>query len=132
MSPLLFILHKESVLMWKNLNVIQKFLFIAIMCAIVPFAPEFILMADIGGIELVFSFLVLYYKPIIIKIHSAIHRVKLELNICSYALKNSWAFKPKVYFTQAVFYSCAFIVSGSILYSSVFLLPAMILNGISI
>ncbi len=97
---------------------------------IVPFAPEFIFMADIGGIELVFSFLVLYYKPIISKLQSVVERVKFEVNICSYALKNSSAVNPKVYFTQAVFYSCAFIVSGSIIYSSVFLLPAMLLNGV--
>ena len=116
--------------MWQNLSSIQKFLFVAIMCVIVPFAPEFILMADIGGIELVFSFLVLYYKPIIMKVQSAIERVKFEISICSYALKNSSAVKPKVYITQAVFYSCAFIVSGSIIYSSVFLLPAMVFNGV--
>jgi hypothetical protein len=32
------------------------------MCLVVPFAPEFILMSELGGIELVFSFLVLYYN----------------------------------------------------------------------
>jgi hypothetical protein len=116
--------------MWENLSSIQKLLFVAIMCVIVPFAPEFIFMAEIGGIELVFGFLALYYKPLIIKVQSIIERVKFELSICSCALKNSSSVKPKVYFTQAVFYSCAFIVSGSIIYSSVFLLPAMVFNGV--
>jgi len=115
--------------MWKNLSTIQKGIFIAIMCLVVPFAPEFILMSEIGGIELVFSFLVLYYKPVILKVQSFIEQVKIELSICAIAFKKSSAVQPKVYFTQALFYSCALVISGSILYSSVFLLPAFLLNG---
>lgn len=48
--------------MWRNLSILQKGIFIALMCLVVPFAPEFILMSELGGIELVFSFLVLYYN----------------------------------------------------------------------
>ena len=116
--------------MWERLSKTQKFLFIAIMCFVAPFAPEFILMADIGGIELVFSFLVLYYKPILLRIQAVIQRIKIEINICTFAFKNSSIFQPKVYFTQALFYTCAFVVSGSILYASVFFLPAFLLNGV--
>jgi len=116
--------------MWQNLSNIQKFLFIAVMCLVVPFAPEFIFLADIGGMELVFGFLVLYYKPITLRFQSLIERIKFELNICSIAFKNSSAVQPKVYFTQALFYSCALVVTGSLIYSSVFLLPAMLLNGV--
>jgi hypothetical protein len=116
--------------MWKNLSNIQKFLFIAVMCLIVPFAPEFIFLADIGGMELVFGFLVLYYKPMIIRVQSTINRIKFELEIFSIAFKNSSIFQPKVYFTQALFYSCALVVTGSVIYSSVFFLPALMLNGV--
>jgi hypothetical protein len=116
--------------MWKNLSNIQKFLFIAVMCLIVPFAPEFIFLADIGGMELVFGFLVMYYKPMIIRVQSTINRIKFELEIFSIAFKNSSIFQPKVYFTQALFYSCALVVTGSVIYSSVFFLPALMLNGV--
>ena len=116
--------------MWKDLSNIQKFLFIAVMCLVVPFAPEFIFLADIGGMELVFGFLVLYYKPIIMRVQSAIEHLKFELEICSTAFKSSLAFKPKIYFTQALFYSCAVVVTGSVIYSSVFFLPALMLNGV--
>lgn len=116
--------------MWKNLSNIQKFLFIAVMCLVVPFAPEFIFLADIGGMELVFGFLVLYYKPIFIRVQSAIERIKFELKICSMAFKSSSILKPKIYFTQALFYSCALVVTGSVIYSSVFFLPALLLNGV--
>jgi len=116
--------------MWGNLSNTQKFLFIAVMCLVVPFAPEFIFMSEIGGIELVYGFLVLYYKPVFIRVRSVIERVKFELEICSTAFKNSSATQPKVYFTQALFYSCAFVVSGSMLYASAFLLPALLLNGV--
>jgi hypothetical protein len=115
--------------MWKNLNTIQKGIFITLMCLVVPFAPEFILMSEIGGIELVFSFLVLYYKPVILKIQSCIERVKVEFSICNVAFKNCSLVQPKVYFTQALFYSCALVVTGSVIYSSVFFLPALMLNG---
>ena len=116
--------------MWENLSRTQKFLFIAVMCFVAPFAPEFIFMSQIGGIELVFGFLFLYYKPILLRLQIVIERIKLELNICSSAIKNSLAVQPKVYFTQAVFYTCAFVVSGSVLYASVFFMPALMLNGI--
>ena len=116
--------------MWKDLSNIQKFLFIAAMCLIVPFAPEFIFIADLGGIELVFGFLVMYYKPLIVRVQSVIAQIKFELNICSTAFKSSSVFKPKVYFTQAIFYSCALVVTGSVIYSSVFFLPALMLNGV--
>jgi hypothetical protein len=115
--------------MWENLSRTQKFLFIAVMCCIAPFAPEFILMSQVGGIELVFAFLALYYKPILIRLQIVIDRVKFEISICSTAIKGSLAIQPKVYFTQALFYSCAFVVSGSILYASVFFIPALMLNG---
>jgi hypothetical protein len=116
--------------MWENLSKTQKFLFIALTCFVAPFAPEFILLADIGGIELVFSFLVLYYKPFLLRLQAAIERIKFEISICTTAFKSSLVFKPKVYFTQALFYTCAFVVSGSILYASVFFLPAFLLNGV--
>jgi hypothetical protein len=48
--------------MWRNLSILQKGIFITLMWLVVPFAPEFILMSELGGIELVFSFLVLYYN----------------------------------------------------------------------
>jgi len=98
------------------------------MCLIAPFAPEFIFLADIGGIELVFSFLVLYYKPLIFKVKCAIDKIKFEVDICINAFKNSSLLKPKVYFTQAAFYTCAFVVFGSTFYASFFLLPAMLFN----
>jgi len=115
--------------MWNNLSIIQKGIFIAVMCLVVPFAPEFILMSQIGGVELVFGFLFLYYKPVILRVQSFINQVKIELSICAIAFKKSSAVQPRVYVTQALFYSCALVISGSILYSSVFLLPAFLLNG---
>lgn len=116
--------------MWNNLSNLQKGLFIAAMCLVVPFAPEFIFLADIGGMELVFGFLVVYYKPIIIRFQTIIARIKVELSICTVAFKNSSICRPKVYFTQALFYSCALVVTGSLVYSSVFFLPAILLNGV--
>lgn len=58
------------------------------MCLVAPFAPEFILMSQVSGIELVFGFLVIYYKPVIVKVQSFIEQVKIELSICEEAFKN--------------------------------------------
>ena len=116
--------------MWEDLSKTKKFLFIAVMCCVAPFAPEFIFMADIGGIELVFSFLVLYYKPVLLRVQATIDRIKFEINICTSAFKSSSVFQPKVYFTQALFYTCAFVVSGSMLYASAFFLPAFLFNNV--
>lgn len=116
--------------MWENLSKTQKFIFITIMCCFAPFAPEFILMADIGGLELVFSFLVLYYKPFLMRLRALIEQIKSKIKNCTSAFKNSSIFQPKVYFTQALFYSCAFFLSGSILFASAFLLPAFLFNPV--
>jgi hypothetical protein len=115
--------------MWGNLSRTQKFLFIAVMCCVAPFAPEFIFMSQVGGIELVFGFLVLYYKPILLRLQVAIEYIKCELNICITAIKSSLLVQPKVYLTQVLFYSCAFVVSGSMLYAAVFFIPAIMFNG---
>lgn len=115
--------------MWNNLNIIQKGIFIAVMCLVAPFAPEFILMSQVGGIELVFGFLVIYYKLVIVKVQSFIEQVKIELSICEEAFKNSASIQPKMYFTQALFYSCALVLTGSIVYAFIFFLPALMLNG---
>ncbi|MEW6996049.1 hypothetical protein AADZ84_17635, partial [Colwelliaceae bacterium MEBiC 14330] len=116
--------------MWENLSKTQKFLFIALMCFVAPFAPEFILLADIGGIELVFSFLVLYYKPVLLRIQSYYEKIKIEASICISAFKSSATFQPKVFATQTVFSITALIVTGSFFYASVFFMPALMFNGV--
>jgi len=116
--------------MWQNLSTFQKVLFVVLISLIVPFAPELIFIADLGGIELVFSFLVLYYKPFLLKVQAFYAKVKSEVLLCSTAFKSSALFQPKVFATQIAFGCAALIFTGSFLYASVFFMPAFILNGV--
>ncbi|WP_371189232.1 hypothetical protein [Thalassotalea maritima] len=102
----------------------------AVICFVVPLVPELIFIADLGGIELVFSFLVLYYKPLLLRLQTFIDRAKYEFNICVVAFKGSSIVKPRVFVTQAVFYTCTFVVSGSMVYATAFLLPGLLFNNV--
>jgi hypothetical protein len=48
-----------------------------------------IFLADAGGVELVFTFLVFYFKPIITKVQMVIYKLKVEVAIAGSAFKSS-------------------------------------------
>lgn len=98
------------------------------MAAIVPFAPEFIFIADLGGIELVFGFLFLYYKPYFNWFLNKVTQVKNNVNFIKGSLQQSALMQPKIFITQSIFYTAALVFTSSVLFSSVFLLPALLFN----
>jgi hypothetical protein len=116
--------------MWEKLSMFQKVLFVVVISLAVPFMPELIFLADAGGVELVFTFLVLYFKPIITKVQMVIDKLKVEVAIASSAFKSSAFYQPKVFALQGVFSVVAVIVTGSFIYAGVFFMPALILNGV--
>ena len=116
--------------MWQNLSRIQKIFFVVLVSLAVPFAPELIFIADLGGIELVFSFLVLYYKPLLLKIQLLYNKAKSKALLCSTAFKSSALYQPKVFSVQAVFSCATLLLTGSVLYASIFFMPALMLNGV--
>ncbi|WP_448550173.1 hypothetical protein [Thalassotalea fusca] len=116
--------------MWQNLKTIQKILFVVAISIAVPFAPELIVLADLGGIELVLSFLVLYYKPLLLRLDAVYRKVKAEFYIGISGIKYSAMSQPKVFTIQAAFSCIALMFTGSFIYAAVFFMPAMLFNGV--
>jgi hypothetical protein len=116
--------------MWEKLSTFHKVVFVVFISFLVPLMPELILLADAGGVELVFTFLVLYFKPILTKVQMVIYKLKVDLAIAGSAFKSSAFYQPKVFTLQAVFSVVAVIVTGSFIYAGVFFMPALILNGV--
>ncbi len=118
--------------MWRELSAFQKQLFIAAISVVVPFAPELIFLADLGGVELVFSFLLLYYKPLLLKLQSTYLKIKNEAYFCIGLIRSCAAAQPKIFLTQATFSCIALAVTGSVFYAAVLFMPALMLNSVLI
>jgi hypothetical protein len=114
---------------WNDLSLIQKLL-IGLFIAFAAFAgPEMMFLIDIGGIELAFGALVMYFKPLIIWLQPKLNWLYSQIKITKVGFLNSAIFQPKVYTTHAVFCSVAMILTGSLVLSVGFFLPALLANG---
>ncbi|QBG36108.1 hypothetical protein [Litorilituus sediminis] len=114
---------------WQQLTTLQKALFIIAISLVVPFAPEFIFLADLGGIELVFGFLVLYYQPQLIwlknKINAGLKTVKLIKQACAHSPLN----QSTNFVTLSSCSAIALYITGSMFFSLVLWLPLLLLNS---
>jgi hypothetical protein len=114
---------------WNDLSLIQKLL-IGLFIAFAAFAgPEMMFLIDIGGIELAFGALVMYFKPLIIWLQPKLNWLYSQIKITKVGFLNSAIFQPKVFTTHAVFCSVAMILTGSLVLSVGFFLPALLANG---
>lgn len=114
--------------MWQRLNTLQKIIIVVLLACLVPFAPELIFIADIGGVELVFTFLLAYYAPLLSKVKARYYQGKNTVNFTLNVLQASPIFTPYVFAIQASFSLLALFISGSIALALLFQLPAMLLN----
>ena len=115
---------------WKDLSLIQKVIIGLFIVAAAFAGPEMIFLIDIGGIELAFTALFLYFKPLLVWLQPKVNWIALQVNIAKVAFLNSALFKPKVFTTHALFCSIAMILTGSFVLSVGFFLPALLANGI--
>lgn len=112
--------------MWHELKTWQKVIIIIGLSAIIPLMPELIFLADLGGIEFIFTFFVLYYKPQLSWIRTQWIALKAQLKIANSAFKTSAFFQPNIYTTQSIFFCIALLMTSSLFFSSVFFLPAFL------
>ncbi len=121
---------------WSTLNRLQKFFFIVLAIFAVWttsfFAiPELLIIADIGGIEVIASFILLNVIAIRHWIHSKINTFRKKLLLCTVVLQNSCLSRQSFFFTCALVAGFALIASGSLIYSiSLFLTPGLLLESI--
>ena len=118
---------------WQRLHWLQKAILGLALALFLLFAPEFIPTAmtliDVGGIELLFGFVILNAKYWISYLRNGYTSLQTHLAIFHHAALNSAISKPKNFITHAIFCSAVLLVTGSILFSVSFLLPVLMANG---
>lgn len=115
---------------WNELSLTQKLL-ISLFIVFAAFAgPEMMLLIDIGGLELAFGALAMYFKSAIDWFKTKINWYHSQIQIIKVGFLNSAILQPKVFTTHAVFCSIAMILTGSLVLSLGFLLPALLANGL--
>ncbi|WP_394176702.1 hypothetical protein [Thalassotalea litorea] len=114
---------------WQSLTKTQKFLITLALIAVLPFAPELLLIADIAGIEVLLSCLVIYYRPLLLKLQTALDEGKKMLGIVQHCVGNSSMNRPGVYFTQTSFYTLAVFLFGTGSFALIFLMPGLLISG---
>ncbi|MCL1079841.1 hypothetical protein D5R81_17075 [Parashewanella spongiae] len=115
---------------WKNLNLFWKLFFGAFLIFGAFLAPEVMLVIDFSGLEFAFACLVVYFKPLTdwLKIkYESLPNSMLKLH---YSIQTAAFFKPRIFTLQSSFCLIGFVVTGSFLFSTLFLLPAIIGNAV--
>ena len=114
---------------WKNLSSWQKTLVSIVVLSAVIVMPELLPLIDIGGIELIFGFIVLNYKNAIHWLKEKFIQLKTLIDILAHALLASAICRPKNFIIHGAACSLALFVTGSLLFSTSLLLPIMMMNG---
>ncbi len=115
---------------WEDLSFTKKIVVGGLIVIAGILAPELMFLIDFGGLELAFTFLLMYFKPIINWLQPKYDSVTYHINIANVGFLNSAFFKPKVFITQTTFCCVAILLTGSIMLSASFLLPALLANGL--
>jgi len=115
---------------WKDLSLTKKIIFGALIIVATIFAPELMILVDVGGIDLAFGFLLFYYKPTIEWFKSKIYALKNNLQIARDIILNSALVRPKIFVVNAVYCGIFLLVTGSVLFSYGLFLPALFINGV--
>lgn len=114
---------------WKRLNIFQKALIAVLVFGLVALMPELLPLIDVGGIELIFGFVVLNFKNVLDWLQVRYTQAKLIVNIAMEAFVGSALCKPRTFIFHAGVCTVALILTGSLVLSTSFLLPVMLANG---
>ena len=115
---------------WEELSFTNKLIVGLLIIIAASFAPELMLLVDFGGIELAFTFLLLYCKPLITWLTAKYSVMTYHANIARVAFINSTFFQPRIFVAQAVFCCLVVLITGSVIFSTGFLLPGLLVNGL--
>jgi len=114
---------------WKKLNIFQKALIGIFVVGLVMLMPELMPLLDMGGIELIFGFVVLQSKNVLHWLQVKHMQAKLISNIVIEAFVSSALAKPKTFVAHAGICSVTLILTGSLVLATSFLLPVILANG---
>lgn len=114
---------------WKELHWIQKSLIGFLVLMMVAVMPELLPLLDLGGIELIFGFVVLNIKTAKYWVYIKYLQLRNLMASVLVAFIGSALAKPKTFIFHGGVCCGALLVTGSIVLSSGFLLPVMIANS---
>ncbi len=115
---------------WQDLSVISRILFGVLFLAAAMIMPELMFIIDLGGLELVFGFLILYFKAIVTWFGYKLEKVKSVLNVFIDIVMNSSVAKPKTLSVHAVYCVLVLFGSGSLLFSMSFFFQGMLVSAV--
>ena len=115
---------------WKELSLTKKILIGAAIIVAASFAPELMILVDVGGIELALGFLLFYFKPIVEWFMHKKQAIVEELQIAEDIILASALARPKVFTLNAVYCTVFMLVTCSFLFSFSFFLPALFVSGV--
>ena len=93
------------------------------------FAPELMLLVDLGGIDLALGFLLLYYKSLIAWFIHKKQQLIETLQIAKAVVINSALGKPKVFTVNMLCCTAFLLITGSTLLSYGLLAPALFISS---
>ncbi|WP_435277041.1 hypothetical protein ACMAZF_09115 [Psychrobium sp. nBUS_13] len=114
---------------WKELHWIQKSLIGCLVLMMVALMPELIPLLDLGGIELIFGFVVLNIKTAKYWVYTKYRQLRNLAASVLVAFIGSALAKPKTFMFHGGVCCGVLLFTGSIVLSSGFLLPVMIANS---
>ncbi|MGJ8664175.1 MAG: hypothetical protein ACSHWU_11010, partial [Marinicella sp.] len=92
--------------------------------------PELVYLIDLGGIELILGFMVLYVKSLIAWFELRIAEIKRFIDVVYQTLLNSALSRPHVLSFQVVYSLMVMGITGSVLFSLSFIGPVLLVNSI--
>lgn len=95
------------------------------------YMPEILLIIDFGGLELAVSFIILYFKPIILKYKQFLSSLKTTIKIFRGNFQNSVLIQSKYCIFHKLLSVFIMFISGSIALSFSVFLPAIYLGGVN-
>ncbi len=113
----------------QDLKLWQKIIFGLVVLVATIMLPELLYIIDLGGIELIFGFLVLYFKSIIIWLEQKLAEFKSFISAIYTVFLNSALSRPKVLSLQAVYCGLVLSITGSLVFSMSFVFPVLFMSG---
>ena len=113
---------------WHELSVWQKVLLGSLVMVAAVFSPELMLFIDVGGIELAFGFLMMYYRSLILWVEQKIAKVKQTCSLFYATIMNSAFCQPRVFLFHCAYCGLVLFTTGSLYFAMGFVGPAFLIG----
>ena len=109
---------------WQDLRLWEKTIIGALIIIAAVVSPELMLFIDIGGLELAFGFLVLYYQTLIEWVEAKRQQLNRYINEIKGIILSSAICQPRVFAVKVVYCTTVLSLTGSLMFAAGFFFPA--------